>query len=409
MTAASHRPLGLRGWLKHGGVVLLITLIVTFLHHAGWFTCFETATLDAFLTLNKRTQESADVVLITITDEDYAELFNATSPLKAETVQRLLATLATLPAARPRAIGVDLDTSAPSWQGYRPPSEAPPVVWAREAAIEQGHVDLQPFLGEPHPTGARWGVAAAPLDADGVIRRYRWTYSLSEETVPSFAAAVLDAAGDHTSEHEPSGQLHLNFFGDRYRFASYSAADALRLAGSPDWQRSLCDRIVLIGATFRQSRDEYRAPWDGKDGRWYGVEVMANVIETELRGQGVRPVNHLWMVLLDILCGLAIVALNHRFSVGKALFWSLALAVVAAPASSFLTFSSFAYWASFVPVMVGVAVHQLYDHAVEYRKLLQKEVSVPKSPKPRRRPLRTFFEAVPRSSERGYRRRWGGG
>jgi hypothetical protein len=44
---------------------------------------------------------------------------------------------------------------------------------------------------------------------------------------------------------------------------------------------------------------------------------------------------------------------------------------------SLFAFSSFAYWIDFAPVVLGVVIHQLYDHAQEYRRLLKASQSEP--------------------------------
>jgi hypothetical protein len=51
----------------------------------------------------------------------------------------------------------------------------------------------------------------------------------------------------------------------------------------------------------------------------------------------------------------------------------LALTLVAIPllalAGSFVAFFTFAWWVDFVPVTLGVLIHELYHHAAEYQRL----------------------------------------
>ncbi len=355
-------PTTWRYWLKITLILLTFSLVVTVLQFFGWLTPFESTSLDTFFALNSVRSPSQDVVLVVINDGDYTELFNGTSPLAPAAVQRLVERLA---AAGPRAIGVDLDTSAPAWAGYQPSLDVP-VVWAREATFVDGEIEFQfRVLGRDNPDVPR-GIAAAPVDADGVIRRYSWYFDSGGTRAPSFAGAILAAAGETRAGQEAT---RLNFFGDRYEIPRFNASDVLALEADGDWQRYLQDRIVLIGATFRASRDVYRAPWSGEDQQWFGVEVMANVVEAELRGAGIRPISFVSMMLIELLVGLSIVWICHHLSLGPALLLNIGVASMGAPLASLLVFSTFAYWGSFLPFLTATLLQQLYEQAIEYREL----------------------------------------
>ena len=82
--------------------------------------------------------------------------------------------------------------------------------------------------------------------------------------------------------------------------------------------------------------------------------------------------NHVIAIILDIAAGLTLVLIHHLFSIRTALGLSLIAIPVLSFCGSYLAFTTLAWWVNFVPMIVGVLIHQLYDHTKEYRRLLQK-------------------------------------
>src|SRR5205807_624458 len=111
-----------------------------------------------------------------ISDADYqrADLFNATSPLRCESVRRVLADVA---AGGPAVIGVDLDTGSAGFECLRDlPADWPPIVWAEDAVFQPAD---RTFKNAPALAGRgavrerdRTGLAEFPVDPDGAVRRY---------------------------------------------------------------------------------------------------------------------------------------------------------------------------------------------------------------------------------------------
>lgn len=89
-------------------------------------------------------------------------------------------------------------------------------------------------------------------------------------------------------------------------------------------------------------------------------EVIANVVETELRGGGIRPPNSLTMGLLLLFDGFLLIAL-FQLPLRKALLLSLPIIALLSLACSLLTYGSFSRWALFAPVMIGVTLAELLD------------------------------------------------
>ncbi len=381
-------------------VIVVVSLVTLGVEHAGGLRSFETAALDTWLHLTT-SLEAQHVVIVGITDDDYrnTKLFNNTSPLKRSALQQVLKNIVL---GNPRVIGVDLDTADGDPREGEPRESrdnSPPIVWAREAEISHDSIveKLLPVLGQENPHNGETGLALLPLDWDGVVRRYRRVFRLNEhDRVASFPWAVatryavvsglceVGTPAGNTKRGDrsfcktfgdmptPEGDaleepIVLNFSGERYRFPRLTAGQVLQAADGDAWAQHgpLTGKIVLLGGMYRAARDEHVTPVGVRT----GVELMAQAIETELQGGGIRFANHLWILVLEILVGMVLVVLHYSFSLG----WAVILSIVAIPVltclGSWLAFNTFALWASFIPIVVSVLIHQLYDHAKEYRRM----------------------------------------
>ena len=112
---------------------------------AGWLRGMETAVLDAWLHLSERLRPS-HVVIVSITEEDYRELFHRSSPLDSGILLNLLKAIA---AGRPSVIGVDLDTADIALRSAHDPEFSrswPTIVWARDAVVEGSRIEPLPVL-----------------------------------------------------------------------------------------------------------------------------------------------------------------------------------------------------------------------------------------------------------------------
>jgi CHASE2 domain-containing sensor protein len=101
------------------------------------------------------------------------------------------------------------------------------------------------------------------------------------------------------------------------------------------------------------------------------VQLFSDAIETELQARPITPLNEMLMIIFELLGGYLLTAW-HFFAKD----WSaVALRVLAVPvlavSSSFLAFSSLAFWANFIPVLGGVVVHELWQHFKHHRNLVR--------------------------------------
>lgn len=381
--ANDHARHGRHGFLRHllkaAPILVVVTLLTAWLSEHGLLRGFESAALDVWLQL-KAPRPVDDLVIVSIDDTDYRELWSRKSPLDRGVLQRLIDAVA---AGGPRAVGVDLDTSDETYRDLVVPAGVP-FVWAREgiplAEPEEGGHGHEGMKFTPGPVLGREGaevspeirsaLALMPQDRDGVIRRYRQRIPVGGEGVApgemdTLGQGVVRAVPGHVEREADHHPLVLNFAGDRYAFPRIAARDVLAAAGSEGWRTAgpLKNKIVLIGGYYRAARDEYITPV----GPMAGVQLVAQAIESELHGGGIRSMSHGLMTILEILSGVLLVWINYRFRLGTALLLSLVAMPLLTLTGSLIAFSSLAFYFNFVPSLVGVWIHELYDHAKEYR------------------------------------------
>jgi CHASE2 domain-containing sensor protein len=365
-------------------VMLTISTLTGVAHHQQWLDWMENTAIDFYLA-TVSPNESRNVVLVTIGDADYRDLFDARSPLEPGMLRQLIDGIL---ASRPAVLGVDVLTDETAPHIFRDLQDQP-VVWVQDASPEGTSPANPPFwhvdrvLGQDGLSPAvKTGLAIFPRDRDGLVRRYHRelpvhtpTGVTMRPTLPSALVSAYCAAGatphcacGPAASSAAGDPLWLNLAGDRYSFRKIPAAaiDALSRADRktiPD----LTGAIVILGGTFAQGRDSYATPI----GFLSGVELTAFAAQSELECRGIRLAGSTLMGVVDFLMGVALVAFNWLRppeTKWHALGHSLAMLVLAV-AASYLTFRAASYWATFIPMGVGVWLEDLYSRFRESRHL----------------------------------------
>jgi CHASE2 domain-containing sensor protein len=371
------RPGSYLGYVWGARWFFVASLLLGYLfHHSSPGHLLDGLALDSLLLLHAP-RPVEDVVVVAIDDTDYEQLFADRSPLDVGQLEALLSAVAR---GRPRVIGVDLDTSASEFASLGSLArdiDGIPVVWATDAIPDadgdHGHPRFAPvgLLGRPVHDGDRAGVALVPLDADGVVRRYRRCFTLAHHgepgALPSVGHALAAAPATATCTAEEDEPLVFNFAGDRYRIPTIPARHVLTMAESAGFAEDgvLRDKVVVVGGTWRVARDSYVTPV----GLVPGVEVVAQAAATELHGGGVRPIDAWLAFVADVLLGLGLLWIGYRLSFRRALLAGLLLLLAGPIAISLLFFSAFSHWFSFVPLLIGLYAHFLFEHGREYMHL----------------------------------------
>ncbi|MGB2629353.1 MAG: CHASE2 domain-containing protein [Candidatus Acidiferrum sp.] len=415
-------------------VIIGLTLAMFFCEKFGLFTGFETAQLDSLLKLHSRAM-SEQIVIVEINEDDYEHIFLSTSPLNAKKALELVAEVKKY---NPSVIGVDLDTSDwlrvcdDKFEGHNAqecsdlrrqidevtavPAPAPgsmkqptSIIWAAVPRTADLPLQLLPVLGQLPLDPASQGVPQFPVDRDGTVRHYESRVQISPGTdtknpdcyrqekddkcfFPTFARAILRKyPGSTPLKNATDEKVIFNFYGDRYRFPidqagsffqgadrephSLSQEDLTRKTEIDEARKALFEgKIVLIGGAYHEARDEYFTPL----GVMKGVELNALAIQSDLGGGGIREVNEILAIVFDLAIGLFIVYIFYRLEGRPRLALRTSLAIIpVAMLCSLVAFKTFAYWFNFIPLALGVILHELVELSEASSELQHKLESIP--------------------------------
>ena len=346
------------------------------LFRLGLLPDLETTAHDAQMRLNR--VRPSEVVLVRITDADYNNLFGSRSPLNAETVALIINAVAR---GNPTVIGVDLDTSAKSFKNLpRIVSPRTHIVWARDAeVIGDGMLRPQEVLGG-NDRGSVSGLSVVPQDEDGLVRSYWRVYQLKEGAgtieESSFPWAVVRESGRRAEErHLANGPLEIRLARQR---PGGPAANVEVSAGQLVDQRCLLTtncvpgmddnalkglferKIVLIGGTYRAARDEHSTPV----GPVNGMDLVAQIIDTELHGGGLRQESWFVIVMVLLFENIVLVVIGHFWKPEKTFSLWFAVSIAASVAASLIcsrvSFGTYIGMVFFLPVFCAVLLLDLY-------------------------------------------------
>lgn len=373
---------------------IVVSVAVSALARVGVFAGWETRVLDTFVFWRDRVQ-APEVILVTIDDAAFREL-GERQPLSrlylADLGELLLRSGA-------RVVAFDILVKTPSiaeedavlvsrlhrWQD---PS-AGRVVFASLVLPTDGHDPktyemVLPFFSEP---SVLLGFANTLVGTDGVVRRMVLTLPSREgQLLPSFTLAVLAGYAGYTqqrfsetlaSRHSDGLSLptrtgegidsdqarvspkvlannpwRIDFVGPPGSFTSFPSGPLIAMARSgvpPAPDNPFRGRIVLVGATFQDSRELYPTPV----GLMTGVEIHANMINTALSQRFVNPPP--WPLTLSLSVGacLVIALLSVWIHPRWLMLAGLCLIGVLAVAS-YTVYTRGGYWLDIGPALVGM-------------------------------------------------------
>ncbi|MGA3017806.1 MAG: CHASE2 domain-containing protein [Bryobacteraceae bacterium] len=329
----------------------------------------ETANLDALFSGKKRIV-SPDVVVVSITDDDYQNVFGGISPLNAG---KLMKVIDAILAGNPKALGVDFDTSG--WAGPPAKYAGKPIVWAREVLGEAGSLTMGKVLGGTEEVC--YGVPAYFPDEDGIVREYKeFIQGADHKYYPSVAFNLVEVsqrgpqacrgALPNLDRNQSSELEKINFRGPKHAFDHLSIGVLRTLENLPaSAVHPLHGKIVLLGGAYRAARDAYPTPFSYLD----GVDIIANTVDMNLPGNKELKDTPAWLNAVGYLQG--VVLLAGLYFVSRT--WSLLIQVLVVPVYALLVNWVAFQWAgtfvSFVPCFVGIVIHEMVEHATEYHRL----------------------------------------
>jgi adenylate cyclase len=370
---------------------------VTALSRVGVLSGWETRAVDTFVFLRDRVP-APEIVLVEVDEESFTAL-GERQPLP----RRYLADLGEfLLRSGARVVAFDIllkSRSVPGedaaliamsrrWEG----ADSGRLVFASLALPRKGE---GPTRYDPSPSFSPelrgfFGFPDAPVSADGVIRRMTPLLPAADGGfLPSFPLAVLTAYAGQTPEQlarvlredagsaiplpvrDPQGEIRwderisldmlsgpawrIDFAGSQGVFTAFPSGALVQMARSgirPEADNPFRGKIVLVGATFQESRDFYPTPV----GLLAGVEIHANMVHTLLSRRALLPPH--WLLNLSVLIG-ACVSVSLLSLWLRPLWVALAsLALIAGFAAvSYEAYTQGGYWLDFVAPVVGMIAY----------------------------------------------------
>ena len=369
--------------LEHFGIGFLVVFaaaILTYLcRDFEFMNRMEMTNLDSWVSF-QNPEPRSEIVVVEITAEEYGSLFHATSPLKPSSLAILVWAIAH---SSPKVIGIDMDTTAwpreirdrvRRYTVTREQGKATriPVVWALGGYSESGLFALDQ-IANSNPEDC-FAVPASIEDTDGIVRRYFPEVVADKKRWRGFQRAILDASQGHQetcgvtdARGEAVAPVKINFRGGRAAFAHITASVVLGAAFTEAWRADnpLRGRIVLLGGAYHAARDRYLTPV----GIMTGVDIAAHTVRSAAPGGSIKDVPEIVFLAVDLLVGIGLVIIAFFTET----LWALVGTVVAVPVvaviASFAVYQSFGYFASFIPMLLGVFFHSLIEHIVVYRRM----------------------------------------
>jgi CHASE2 domain-containing sensor protein len=358
-----------RYFLAGLGWMVLISLLHELADQSWLVKRLETANLDALFS-GKERSVSKDVMVVSITDDDYVNEFGGVSPLNPEKLKEFIDLIL---AEKPKALGVDFDTS--TWPGPESRYQGKRIVWAREALGEAGSLTMGKVLGGAEGNFC-YGVPAYFPDEDGIVREYKeFIKGADGQYYPSLAFNLIQTfqglpCSGHVAklEKKQSDEAEkVNFRGPKNVFDHFSIGSLRKFANFPRPQ-PLEDKIVLLGGAYRAARDAYPTPFRYMD----GVDIIANTVDMNVPGNTKLNESPHWIKVLGYAQAVALLA--GLYFVSRT--WSMAIILLTGPVYAilvnWLAFQWAATFVSFVPAFVGLVIHEIVEHTIEYHHL-QKE------------------------------------
>lgn len=377
-------------------IIFLASLLGLWLHKAGWLSPFENASFDLVAGENRLSlpQISKFLQVVDIDTNDYATLFNRTSPLDAQRLSELLSAIAT---GNPRIIVVNVQTDSVSQSDIKVPTFNGSIIWARtwkpldseklaqllgdgsKRSPDLGHCRRFAFLPQPVLGGAEYknllsGIVFLPTDADGSVRRYCRRLQLYQkqdgteslepgDSLPWCVVKEFNSTYSQRDTNEPNEVL-IRFSNNPDMLPRLSASEVLKIQGKPGWLELARNKIVILGGTFAEARDSYATP----AGRTSGLSLITQVIASELNNAGITKVSDGWLLFLQIALSTLFVLFSLSFSGTWVPIAGLMAIPFAAFAASSVILQNAALWVNFVPALFVVQTYSIYQHVQEIRK-----------------------------------------
>ncbi|MEK7443553.1 MAG: adenylate/guanylate cyclase domain-containing protein [candidate division NC10 bacterium] len=367
--------------LQLWAVGVAASLLVTAASSLGYLEALQARSVDLLLRLQGQ-RFAPEVVLVAI-DEEAFESLGRRQPLPRDYLARLLRGLQRTGAA---VVGVDLALNAAT-------TDADDGALSRAIMdFSDGGVSRVVLVESPPPRSGPLsdpgflgsvlrGAAEVPLDQDGVIRRVALLVPRGpgppQPVLPLAVVARLAGMSQGSLEASLRGRggisplpawrsgagwplveqpalsvrpdelWRINYVGPAGSFLTIPSNAVAALADPAAelaHDNPLRGRVVLVGGTYRESRDFYPTP----HGAIAGVEIHANVIHMLVTGSYIRPsgwfTSLAFQIVIVLLAGVVMAVLRPLAGTIVCLIGAVLLGVPA----SFVAFQRSGYWVDFL-------------------------------------------------------------
>jgi adenylate cyclase len=368
---------------------IAVSVAVTGLSRVGVLAGWETRAVDAFLFL--RDPVRAPGIVVVALDEDAFRSVGERQPIS----RRYLADLCdVLLRSGARVVGLDITLKVPAEddealvavaQRWNRGDRRPLVFAAVAASARPGAYALDPLFSRDLP--GLVGFSNGLVGSDGIIRRMAPTLPTDgDRSLPALSLAVMASLAGYTEQTLGAalagGSLELPV---RDRYGAFGAAEpidvrtlrestwridftgpagtlitfpsgpiveAARDAVEPAADNPFRGRVVLVGATFAESRDAHATPV----GAMSGVEIHANMVHTLLTRRAFLPPP--WPVNLAVLIAACVlVALLSLWLRAGLVALVAVLFVIGVTVWSYEAYTRGGYWLDFLAPVLGMFLY----------------------------------------------------
>jgi len=392
-------------FIRHAPSITWLLLAIV-AKHLGLVQTPDGANMDWWLKLRSETNPEGmrRVAAVLVDEQDYAQAFESRSPLRIEPLAELISLVR---AGEPAVILVDLDTSDPSFAGlpaliHNSSDSRVPVIWAASSQDDSKSAPelstasgmkpkvqvLDGVLGNPNRV-VPWGDTAVgmfALEKDGTVRRYFRTlamgsgepvHSLGFAGVRAYCRSSLGASLDSCSNLRACQNMRncqlpvlIKYPAAPVQVSQISATNLRTLGKGAGWDATplFKGRIVVIGGSYRSSRDFYSLPIPGPEVP--GALIWAHIAAAELGEQTSEQMHPFAVGLMECVFLLVMIPVGSKLK--ELSPWlqlvCLSLSVVGGSiALSLVVFGNPSSFAGFLLTIAGVFLDANLELAIAQR------------------------------------------
>ena len=383
------------------GIAVLFNVGARYLHI---FEGQENAAIDKFMRMRSR-ERSEQIFIVDINEQAFLTIEpNLRRPLSRKFLADLIQKVA---ATRPRVLAIDLDLSAQA------PDQQTLLAALKQASgntriallyvlhlqqandqtilrIPENHRAFMDEIWKIPNAKERFAFGYINLEqSDQVARSMRPVIILDGQPRLSFPATVMYLCADQPAMRKENGAVAVSTKGclnrkeeilfeigeqERINFLhTFHHVSAGRVAASGvETLDDLSGKIVLIGATFEKSKDIWNTPLTGTAGYesgMFGVDLLANSINTLLSNRRIHHVSLPTTIALDTLFGFGISL--FLIYVGSSVLRSILILSgvgLFMIALSFPMFAHWDHWLDYIATANGVTLHRILHNMHEKKK-----------------------------------------